>query len=95
MGRYAILLILFISCGKNLETVNQRGKEVVLNIDPAQAEDYSYEFSTLKCTTGIQSFDTFVAACNGLKDDALNDNCAQAKRQQLFESENCPGSFDA
>lgn len=88
------VFFILISCGQVPETVSYRGVEVVYHEEPATAEDYSYEFSTLKCTTGVQSFDTFIKACEGLKNHKLNNDCAKSKRENLFLSEQCPGSFE-
>ena len=62
-------------------------------IEPAVEEDYTYEFTTYKCTTGEQAFETLTEACEGLKDSELNNDCAESQRQELFESAQCSGSF--
>lgn len=94
MLRLCFLIIIFSSCGKDHNPLKAVTKQdVQYRVEPALNEAYSYEFTTLKCTTGEQSFNTFLKACNGLKDDEKNNSCAEAKREQLFISEECPGSF--
>ncbi len=90
-----VLLVLLVSCGKVTSVIQQRNKVVVMDIEPAQAEDYEYEFIKLDCTTGSHSFDTFVKACNALKNDEKNNSCAEDDRKDLFESAECPGEFSS
>lgn len=52
----------------------------------------SYEIKEATCTTGLKAYDSKAEYCNGLRDQAQNNSCAMAGRQQLFE-ENCPGVF--
>jgi hypothetical protein len=40
------------------------------------------------CTTGCQIFDSPQAYCNGLENDALNNNCARDAREEDF-AKNC------
>lgn len=91
--RFLVILSIFISCGQAPGFISQRQEAEALSIEPAQAEDYAYEFSTTKCSTGFHSFDTFAKACNALRDDNLNDHCAEDQREELFLSELCPGEF--
>lgn len=51
---------------------------------------FSYELSENGCSTGEKNFSTNDAMCNALKDDALNNYCAQNLRYQKFLSD-CPG----
>lgn len=51
---------------------------------------FSYELSENGCSTGEKTFSTNDAMCNALKDDALNNYCAQNLRYQKFLSD-CPG----
>lgn len=90
-----VLLVFLASCGKVTTVIQQREEVVVMDIEPAQAEDYEYEFIELDCTTGSHRFDTFVKACNALKSDKKNNSCAEAERQELFESAECPGEFSS
>jgi hypothetical protein len=88
---FSILSLFFISCGKDGQFV--ANKEVVYTIKPANPEQYEYEFRVDGCTTGIQKFDTFLKACEGLKDSELNNECAEASREDLFTKSICPGQF--
>lgn len=87
-----IFFTLFISCGKDGSLIPQR-EETIYKVEPAETEDYTYEFAKRKCTTGKHSFDTFVKACEGLKDTAKNNDCAEEEREELFQTANCPGTF--
>lgn len=86
------IILLFVSCGKDGSFIPTQ-KETIYKVDPAEQEDYSYEFTKRKCTTGKQYFETFLSACNGLKNESLNNECAQESRKELFESAKCPGEF--
>ena len=88
-----VLIIFLASCGRAPGFMTQREEAALLNVDPAQAENYSYEFSTTKCSTGVHSFDTFANACEALKNHELNNSCAEDLREELFVSELCPGEF--
>lgn len=89
---YLLLLIIVSSCGKQDSLWPSKVIETA-SVEPAIAELYSYEFRGSKCTTNVQSFETFNKACAGLRDNELNNNCAANKREELFLNENCPGSF--
>lgn len=67
--------------------------QTVYKTEPAVAEAFSYELRTRSCSTGKHSFGTFEAACDALKDDALNKDCAEEKREELFTNSACPGDF--
>jgi hypothetical protein len=62
-------------------------------IEPAVSEDYSYEFKGSKCTTDEHKFQTFKLACEALKNDSLNNDCASNKREELFDNSQCQGNF--
>ena len=93
--KWVALVFIIVSCGRAPGFVTQREEAAILQIDPAQAENYSYEFSTTKCSTGIHGFDTFTKACEALKDHTLNNECAENQREELFISEQCPGEFSS
>lgn len=86
-------ILLFISCGKDTSFPGQR-TEKVLFVSPAETEEYSYEFTKRGCSTGVQTFPTFYDACEGLKNEVLNDGCAYDDRKELFETSYCPGVFE-
>lgn len=86
------VLFLFISCGKDGITIPKK-VVTVYKVEPAVAEDYSYEFTKAKCTTDKQNFGTFILACDGLKNHVLNNECAEDKREELFINSECPGDF--
>jgi hypothetical protein len=56
----------------------------------ANSQSLSYNLTENGCSTGNQSFSTQDALCNGLRDDALNNYCAQSLRFQKFQND-CPG----
>ncbi len=84
--------LIMVSCGKDGISLS-REPEIVYKTDPAQSEDYSYELKVGKCTTGRQTFKTFILTCQGLGDNTLNKDCAETKREELFTSSSCPGDF--
>jgi hypothetical protein len=51
---------------------------------------FSYELSENGCSTGEKTFNSNDSMCDALKDDALNNYCAQNLRYQKFQSD-CPG----
>ena len=85
--------LIFSACGKDGIEQLLREPELVYNQDPAQPESYGYQFDERTCSTGVQTFETFIKACNGLVDDKLNKNCAEQERKELFESAKCPGEY--
>jgi hypothetical protein len=89
---WIILSIVSVSCGGKSPIPGQES-EKVFYITPAETETYSYEFTTKKCTTGSRNFSTFLAACDGLVDEAGNNECAFDEREDLFVVSECPGSF--
>ena len=87
-----ILSVLSItSCGK-LDDLAHGGK-TVMKVEPAQEEAYSYQLSSKGCSTGTHEFQSFLAACQGLRDDDLNNNCALEEREELFINSECQGAF--
>ena len=88
-----LILTVFISCGKNSPIPGQRSEKVYY-IEPAQTENYSYEFTNRKCSTGTQSFGDFYETCEGLTSEELNNSCAYEDRKALFEVSHCPGDFE-
>jgi hypothetical protein len=87
-----ILLVGFVSCGKQ-QSLWPTNSEATIQIKPAVSEQYSYEFRGSSCTTNVHKFETFDKACEGLKDDTLNNDCASNKREELFISSSCSGDF--
>lgn len=92
------ILCLFIglcSCGSPTDYIKDpRGEQpTVYKTNPAEAEGYSYELRSSTCSTGEQNFTSFELACEGLKDEALNNDCALEKREELFINSECPGNF--
>lgn len=89
-----LLLIstIMMSCGQasNLWPSQQLKAK---SVEPATSEEFSYHFSGQSCSTGEQAAATFSEICETLKDDELNDACAQGKREELFLNAECSGSF--
>lgn len=88
------ILFTFISCGKAIDQLRLDSVKVQ-KVDPVDEEMFSYELRDSGCTTGIQKFAKHEQACLGLKDDNLNQQCAQEERRDLFLSESCSGLFDS
>jgi hypothetical protein len=96
MTRLVLLLVFslsFVSCGKNAN-VWPVAEVKAQSVGPATSEDFTYQFSGSRCTTGAQASATFEGICTILKDDEINQGCAQSKREELFISAQCPGSFN-
>lgn len=95
MGR-VLLIALFslslVSCGKNAN-IWPVAEVQEQSVGPATSEEFTYEFTAGRCSTGAQSSPTFEGICETLKDDQINQGCAQSKREDLFISAQCPGSF--
>jgi hypothetical protein len=87
-----VTILMFVSCGKDGSFIPTQ-QETIYKVEPATQEGYSYEFTKRKCTTGKQEFDTFLTACSGLKDEVLNNECAEESREELFMKSECPGNF--
>lgn len=88
-----LLSMLMVSCGKDsalwpTETV------ITESVAPAVEEEYSYSFKQLSCTTGEHKSESFFSICEKLKDNKLNNDCAETKRKNLFVSAECTGSFN-
>ncbi|OGQ33550.1 MAG: hypothetical protein A3F16_04875 [Deltaproteobacteria bacterium RIFCSPHIGHO2_12_FULL_43_9] len=47
--------------------------------------DYSITVNGVTCSTGKRTFNTRQEMCEGLKNDALNNNCAEELRKGYFE----------
>ena len=88
----SIFSILMVSCGKNSSVWPTHDVEAA-SVEPATSEEFTYQFSGFRCNTGAQSSATFSGICEVLKDDELNQSCADDKREDLFLSANCVGSF--
>lgn len=88
----AFLSFLMVSCGQN-SSVWPTSEASIEAVEPATSEDFTYQFSGFRCSTGAQSAATFDEICSVLKDDELNQACAQDKREELYINAECPGSF--
>lgn len=86
-----LLSLTFISCGKLDELAH--GGKTTYKVEPAKEEPYSYELLGESCHTGEHEFNSFQAACQGLRDHQLNNNCAEAEREELFLNSDCQGNF--
>jgi len=53
-------------------------------------ESKKYSLEQNGCPTGEHEFSSQDALCNGLKDDALNGNCALGLRYEMFQRD-CGG----
>jgi len=51
---------------------------------------FSYNLTENGCSTGEKTFSSNDAMCSALKDDSLNQYCAQSLRYQKFTND-CPG----
>ncbi|MAX66161.1 MAG: hypothetical protein CME66_04425, partial [Halobacteriovoraceae bacterium] len=69
---FFIMIFSFISCGKDGRFIANSQQEVIYKVEPAAEEKYEYEFFLQDCSTGIQRFDSFIDACNGLTDEQRN-----------------------
>lgn len=95
MAKLFLIIIVFtqlVSCGKDSaffesETVTS------YNVEPAKEENFVYEFSLIKCSTGKQSSETFEEICEKLSNHDLNNDCAESKREELFQKSQCSGTF--
>lgn len=86
-----LISLTFISCGKVDDLVH--GGKTTLKVEPAKEEPYSYELIGKSCHTGEHEFGTFQAVCQGLRDNNLNQGCAEGEREDLFINSECEGSF--
>lgn len=87
-----MMAMLFISCGK--DTALWPKQEVTIQkIAPAVEEEYSYELRGNSCTTGVHSSESFFKICDRLLDHTENNDCAEEKRKELFETSKCAGEF--
>ena len=72
------LLFLLVSCGdnKNPKMVQDSG-------------EYAYAYTVGTCFTGDHKFSSRAEMCLGLKNQTLNNNCAEESRKDYFRR-NCP-----
>ncbi len=63
-----------------------------MNKAKTDEQNWTYSLDVNGCQTGNHSFGSLEAYCDGLEDNALNNNCAQSARASLFASK-CPGVF--
>tara|TARA_Y100000385_G_C13000479_1_gene596961 strand:+ start:180 stop:470 length:291 start_codon:yes stop_codon:yes gene_type:complete len=88
----AFLSAFMVSCGQN-SNVWPTSEASIESVEPATSENYTYQFSGFRCNTGPQSAATFSEICSALKNDELNQGCAQDKREELYINAECPGNF--
>jgi hypothetical protein len=58
--------------------------------DQTSKQSLSYDLTQNGCATGAHNFSARDAYCNALKNDSLNNYCANMLRYELFKTE-CPG----
>jgi hypothetical protein len=58
--------------------------------DIGQASTFSYDYTENGCPTGKKDFSSMDALCEGLRDEAKNNNCARNLRYERFKQD-CPG----
>ena len=93
--KYFLIILTFLSlfsCGNPKKALGLEPKKIQ-KIEPAGPEEYSYQLHDGGCSTGEHSFTTFDQACNALKDDELNRQCAYEQREELFINAECAGDF--
>jgi hypothetical protein len=99
MNKFIPLLLIIMSmasCGRldlNEMGIMPEAQASSAAVDPATSEDYSYQFSGHRCNTGKHSARTFSEICQLLKDNEVNQYCASDKRENLFLSAECSGTF--
>lgn len=73
------------SCGKSKSgTATSATNE---NLKSEQLVSYSYQFKINNCDTQEHTFDSKEKYCHGLEDQDLNNGCALAQREALFNKE--------
>lgn len=87
-----VISTIMVSCGQNSSVWPTHDVEAA-GVGPATSEEFTYQFSGFRCSTGPQSAATFSEICSVLQDDELNQACAQDKREELFINAECSGSF--
>ncbi len=55
-----------------------------------ESQSFTYKYTVNNCTTDEKVLSSNEALCAALKDDALNNYCAQSLRYKRFQSD-CPG----
>ena len=86
-----MISLTFASCGK-LDDLAHGGK-TIYKVEAAEEEPYSYQLIGKSCHTGEHEFTSFSAVCQGLRDNELNNDCAQEEREELFLNSECAGNF--
>ncbi len=76
-------LILITACGSDISEESRISN---------RSERYSYELKS-DCSTGKQTFSSFEALCDGLRNEFLNKGCSRDLRRNEFRSLRCPGIF--
>lgn len=84
MKKLIVLTCLFLVTSCSKDTLSK-----ITNANN-NAQSYSYNLSENGCSTGEQVFSSQSAMCDGLRNDALNNFCAQGLRYQKFQND-CPG----
>lgn len=59
----------------------------------SKSEDYSYQLSLNGCDTGKHSFSSQGELCDGLRNQKLNNSCAESMRANEYKNRGCPGDF--
>lgn len=87
-------LIFTAACNKGSSDNSSATVATAVNPTPFN-RSYELTDTTTNCTTGLQTFVSLDAFCQGLNNNTLNNNCAYARRQQMFVSTGCTGSWTA
>jgi hypothetical protein len=89
------LCISFGACGITKNDSKESGNSSGSNVSnsTSSSEKYTYDFNYNGCKTGKKEFTSKAAFCDGLKDHALNNGCAEILREEHFKRQSCSGSF--
>lgn len=85
MNKLVILTFIFLAASCSKETLTK-----LTNGNNNSAQTLSYTLTENGCSTGEQKFSSQEQMCEGLKNDSLNNYCAQNLRYQKFQND-CPG----
>ncbi len=89
----ALFSLTLISCGQEANPFSSQVEIQEAQVDSAVTELYQYELTEVDCTTGEQKESTFDKICLALRDNNLNNQCAEEDREILFNNSDCPGTF--
>lgn len=87
-----MIKILFISSLCFFNLIFLSGCDAVNKAAKSSESSLSYDLTVNGCATGSHSFSSLDSYCAGLQNNALNNNCAQTSRGDLFY-QNCSGTF--